>query len=249
MKSLRIPFSTVHQIEAVFFEIPNISYGGNHRAPSPDPSPRGPSIRASPSNLRRFAPWFGLRPIQTPQLLKRGCAPGDWQISFGGKLMTPHLWTICEPHEGFLCRDRPASFSAWVTALWTYTCPGQTNDTLYLLFQIVISSLSYVYVIDPFPGINSSISKYMLTWSYLALRLFSRNRIPETYSLNVCFETKQQGYFIRTRYAINISVRNNHFSYLGCNPFLSQIMKTVFCSIFILVWIIGVLRNGVVKKT
>ena len=56
----RFQFQVYTRLNYLKFEIPKIFWGGAHRAPSPDPSPAlcraSPSIRASPSNLGRFAP-------------------------------------------------------------------------------------------------------------------------------------------------------------------------------------------------
>ena len=74
----RFPFLQYTRLNDLKFEIPKIFWGGAHRAPSPDPSPTLsqalPSIRASPSNLKRFVPSIRASPDSDPQLLKHGCA-------------------------------------------------------------------------------------------------------------------------------------------------------------------------------
>ena len=58
----RFRFQVYTRLNYLKFEISKFFWGGAHRAPSPDPSPAlsraSPSIRASPSNLGRFAPSF-----------------------------------------------------------------------------------------------------------------------------------------------------------------------------------------------
>ena len=66
----RFRFQVYTRLNYLKFEIPKIFWGGAHRAPSPDPSPAlsraSQTIRASPSNLGRFALSIRASPDSDP---------------------------------------------------------------------------------------------------------------------------------------------------------------------------------------